>query len=140
MKMTEIAKVLGTKWRELKDDEKVPFEEQAKADKERYLEEMAGTAKKSTKKRPKKKTKARAKKKKTESDSEDEGSDSDDDEMNFRQLELKTKLTKMLKDPTLDKKEMTIKRLKKRLEKETGQDLSEEKSFIRTVVREFYGV
>jgi len=137
MKFTEIAKALGAKWRELDDDDKAPFVEQAKADKERFAGK-GSKAKKPAKKKAKKKTKARSKK--VESDSEEESDDSDDDSMNFAQLELKTKLIKMLKNPKMDKKEMTISKLKKSLEKETGDDLSDQKAFIRTVVKEFYGV
>jgi len=41
MSITEIATIIGQKWRKLKDEEKVPYEEQASKDKERYNREMA---------------------------------------------------------------------------------------------------
>lgn len=39
MKMTEISKVLGQKWKEVSDEDKKAYEEKAKADKARYKEE-----------------------------------------------------------------------------------------------------
>ncbi len=37
MKVTEISKVLGEKWREMDDDAKAPFQKKADADKERCV-------------------------------------------------------------------------------------------------------
>lgn len=37
MKITEISKVLGEKWREMDDDAKAPFQKKADADKERCV-------------------------------------------------------------------------------------------------------
>jgi len=38
--ITELAKKMGAKWRALTDEEKMPFNEKAKVDKERYLRDM----------------------------------------------------------------------------------------------------
>lgn len=40
LSITEVSKILGERWKELSSDDKKPFEEQAKEDKERYSEEM----------------------------------------------------------------------------------------------------
>jgi hypothetical protein len=41
LKMTDLSKVMGTMWRELSDEEKRPYEEQAKAAKASYEKEVA---------------------------------------------------------------------------------------------------
>ena len=38
--VTEVAKILGARWKELMPDDKLPFEEIARKDKERYNREM----------------------------------------------------------------------------------------------------
>ena len=40
MKVTEVGKILGQQWKELSDDEKKIYEEQAAALKTKYTEEM----------------------------------------------------------------------------------------------------
>ena len=40
MKITEVASLIGSKWRDLDDDEKKPYEEQAAKDRKRYEKEM----------------------------------------------------------------------------------------------------
>ncbi|CAM9249195.1 unnamed protein product [Ectocarpus fasciculatus] len=41
MKVTEISKVLGARWREMDDNDKAPFQKKADKDKARYQKEMA---------------------------------------------------------------------------------------------------
>mmetsp|Transcript_31496 Transcript_31496/g.53154 ORF Transcript_31496/g.53154 Transcript_31496/m.53154 type:complete len:593 (-) Transcript_31496:185-1963(-) len=41
LSMVEVSKVVGTHWREMTAEQKAPYEEQARADKQRYAEEMA---------------------------------------------------------------------------------------------------
>jgi len=41
LSVTEVATLIGQKWRELTDDDKIPFEELAGKDKARYLKELA---------------------------------------------------------------------------------------------------
>ena len=82
LKITEMAKVIGAKWKALSDDEKQKYNDMAEKDKERYAAEKAtwdeehpGEAKPSPKKRaPKKKAAAAAAAAADESDD-----DSDDD-------------------------------------------------------------
>ena len=40
MKVTEVASLIGAKWRELEDDEKKPYEDKAAKDRQRYDKEM----------------------------------------------------------------------------------------------------
>ena len=40
MKITEVASLIGAKWRELEDDEKKPYEDKAAKDRQRYDKEM----------------------------------------------------------------------------------------------------
>jgi len=40
LKMTEIAQQLGTRWKAMSSEDKAPYDEQARADKERYATEM----------------------------------------------------------------------------------------------------
>eukprot|EP00475_Leptophrys_vorax_P006798 TRINITY_DN14248_c1_g1_i1.p1 TRINITY_DN14248_c1_g1~~TRINITY_DN14248_c1_g1_i1.p1 ORF type:complete len:261 (+),score=87.59 TRINITY_DN14248_c1_g1_i1:84-785(+) len=42
LKMTELSKVMGSMWRDLTDEEKRPYEEQAKAAKAKYDKDLAG--------------------------------------------------------------------------------------------------
>jgi high mobility group protein B1 len=41
MSVTEVAKEAGVRWKNLSSDDKAPYEEQAREDKERYKREMA---------------------------------------------------------------------------------------------------
>lgn len=41
LSVTEVATLIGQKWRELTDEDKIPYEEQAGKDKARYLKELA---------------------------------------------------------------------------------------------------
>uniref|UniRef100_A0A7S2CA52 HMG box domain-containing protein n=1 Tax=Florenciella parvula TaxID=236787 RepID=A0A7S2CA52_9STRA len=67
LSVTELSKVIGAKWKELTPEEKSKFEEKAKADKERYAEEVAAyKGKKAAEEDPME-----------EDDSSDAGSDSD---------------------------------------------------------------
>jgi len=135
----EILTKLGEKWRSLSDSQKAPYEAKAEADKERYASELGASASRKRKKKPAaaKKAKKKAKKQKVESEEDD---DSEDDDLNFRQIALRSKLQKMLNNPALDKATMTIKKLKKALEKDMGEDLSGEKDFIRKVVKAHFGL
>ena len=40
MKITEVASLIGSKWRDLDEEDKKPYEEQALKDKKRYEKEM----------------------------------------------------------------------------------------------------
>jgi len=40
LKITEVASIIGSKWRGLDDEDKKPYEEQAAKDKKRYAKEM----------------------------------------------------------------------------------------------------
>ena len=134
----EIMTKLGTMWKALGDEDKVKYNEQAAADKERYQEELqASTKRKRTTPKKKKSSGPAPKKKKRRVVVESDDSDDSDDDLNFQQIQLRSKLIAMLKDPKLDKATMTVKKLKKALQKEMGVDLSGEKQFIRQVVTDF---
>jgi len=81
----DIAKTLGTEWKTMAADDKKPFEDQAKEDKERYTKDKdafiaAGGVieKRTTKKKGGKPAKKKAKKSKgSDDDEEDDGGDDD---------------------------------------------------------------
>ena len=89
LKVTEIAKVIGAKWKALTDEEKKKYNDMAEKDKERYEAEKStwdaehpDEAKPSPKKRAPKKTAAAAAVDDSDDDSDDDVSvdgDSDDD-------------------------------------------------------------
>ncbi|NBO22178.1 hypothetical protein EBU94_02395 [bacterium] len=73
MKGTEIMSELGKRWKELGDEEKKVFQEQADGDKERYLQQKQDTGNDSEKEKEVKKTKPKKKKEqKNKEESEDE--------------------------------------------------------------------
>ena len=131
---------MGEVWKGYSEEEKKPFEEMASQDKERYQRELAENPPPAKKKKRKAKS-APAKKKKTKKQKvvvQEDSSSDDDDDMSFVQMEIKAKLNKILKDPSLDKGSLGMKSLKKMLSaKMNGADLKPYKSFIKAHVMAF---
>ena len=136
LKGAEVFKKMGEVWKGYSEEEKKPFQEMASQDKERYQRELAEAPQAAKKK--KRKAKSPAKKKKTKKQKvvvQEDSSSDDDDDMSFIQMEIKAKLEKILKDPSLDKDNMGMKSLRKLLSaKMNGADLKPHKSFIKAQV------
>ena len=140
LKGAEVFKKMGEVWKGYSEEEKKPFEEMASQDKERYQRELAENPPAPKKKKRKAKS-APAKKKKTKKQKvvvQEDSSSDDDDDMSFVQMEIKAKLNKILKDPSLDKGSLGMKSLRKMLSaKMNGADLKPYKSFIKAHVMTF---
>mmetsp|Transcript_1696 Transcript_1696/g.3944 ORF Transcript_1696/g.3944 Transcript_1696/m.3944 type:complete len:323 (+) Transcript_1696:55-1023(+) len=120
LKMVEITKILGEKWRALSPGQQQKWKDKSKT-----------AASKTTKK------KSKPTKKKSTADEESTDSDDDDEPLGAPESieeKLKVAIKKILKEENLQ--ELTVRKIKDILRKDFGEAVDENKKFIKTFVKE----